>query len=67
VVDRALVEALQVRRPDDPDTRIDGLWRRTDDEHWLERARAFAQHPAAQVEERQRAAGTAGIRCSPAT
>jgi Lanthionine synthetase C-like protein len=28
------------------------LWRRTDDERWLERARAFAQHAAAQVEER---------------
>jgi lantibiotic modifying enzyme len=28
------------------------LWRRTDDEHWLERARALAQHAAAQVEER---------------
>lgn len=28
------------------------LWRRTDDEQWLERARAFAQHAAAQVEER---------------
>jgi hypothetical protein len=29
-----------------------GLWRRTGDERWLERARAFAQHAAAQVEER---------------
>jgi lantibiotic modifying enzyme len=28
------------------------LWRRTGDEQWLERARAFAQHAAAQVEER---------------
>jgi hypothetical protein len=28
------------------------LWRRTGDERWLERARAFAQHAAAQVEER---------------
>jgi Lanthionine synthetase C-like protein len=28
------------------------LWRRTGDELWLERARAFAQHAAAQVEER---------------
>jgi hypothetical protein len=27
------------------------LWRRTGDEQWLERARAFAQHAAAQVEE----------------
>ena len=27
-------------------------WRRTGDEHWLERARAFAQHAAEQVEER---------------
>jgi hypothetical protein len=28
------------------------LWRRTGDEQWLERARAFAMHAAAQVEER---------------
>ena len=28
------------------------LWRRTEDEQWLERARAFAQHAAAQVEDR---------------
>jgi lantibiotic modifying enzyme len=28
------------------------LWRRTGDERWLERARAFAQHAAGQVEER---------------
>ena len=28
------------------------LWRRTGDEEWLERARAFAQHAAAQVEKR---------------
>ena len=28
------------------------LWRRTGDEQWLERARAFAQHAATQVEER---------------
>jgi Lanthionine synthetase C-like protein len=28
------------------------LWRRTNDELWLERARAFAQHAAAQVEDR---------------
>jgi DUF1680 family protein len=28
------------------------LWRRTGDEQWLERARAFAQHAGAQVEER---------------
>jgi hypothetical protein len=28
------------------------LWRRTGDEQWLERARAFAQHAAAQVEDR---------------
>jgi hypothetical protein len=28
------------------------LWRRTGDEQWLERARAFAQHAAKQVEER---------------
>jgi lantibiotic modifying enzyme len=28
------------------------LWRRTGDERWLERARAFAQHAATQVEER---------------
>ena len=28
------------------------LWRRTGDERWLERARAFAQHAAAQVEDR---------------
>jgi Lanthionine synthetase C-like protein len=28
------------------------LWRRTGDEQWLERARAFARHAAAQVEER---------------
>ena len=28
------------------------LWRRTGDEQWLERARAFAQHAAAQVEAR---------------
>ena len=28
------------------------LWRRTGDEQWLERARAFAQHAAVQVEER---------------
>ena len=28
------------------------LWRRTGDEQWLERARAFAQHAARQVEER---------------
>jgi hypothetical protein len=28
------------------------LWRRTGDELWLERAHAFAQHAAAQVEER---------------
>ncbi len=28
------------------------LWRRTGDEQWFERARAFAQHAAAQVEER---------------
>ena len=28
------------------------LWRRTGDEMWLERARAFAQHAAGQVEER---------------
>jgi hypothetical protein len=28
------------------------VWRRTGDEEWLERARAFAQHAAAQVEER---------------
>jgi lantibiotic modifying enzyme len=28
------------------------LWRRTGDQQWLERARAFAQHAAAQVEER---------------
>jgi hypothetical protein len=28
------------------------VWQRTGDEHWLERARAFAQHAAAQVEER---------------
>jgi hypothetical protein len=28
------------------------LWRRTGDERWLERARAFAQHAAAQVEAR---------------
>lgn len=28
------------------------LWRRTGDEQWLERARAFAKHAAAQVEER---------------
>ena len=28
------------------------LWRRTGDEQWLERARAFAQHAAAQFEER---------------
>jgi Lanthionine synthetase C-like protein len=28
------------------------LWRRTGDEVWLERARAFAQHAARQVEER---------------
>jgi hypothetical protein len=28
------------------------LWRRTGDERWLERARAFAQHAAVQVEER---------------
>lgn len=28
------------------------LWRRTNDEEWLERARAFAQHAAAQVDER---------------
>jgi hypothetical protein len=26
VVDRALVEALEERRPDDPDTRLDGVW-----------------------------------------
>jgi hypothetical protein len=26
MVDRALVEALEERRPDDPDTRIDGVW-----------------------------------------
>jgi hypothetical protein len=29
-----------------------GLWQRTNDELWLERARAFALHAAAQVEER---------------
>jgi hypothetical protein len=28
------------------------LWRRTGDEQWLERARAFAQHAAGQVDER---------------
>jgi hypothetical protein len=28
------------------------LWRRTDDERWLDRARAFAQHASLQVEER---------------
>jgi lanthionine synthetase-like protein len=28
------------------------LWRRTGDEQWLDRARAFAQHAATQVEER---------------
>ena len=28
------------------------LWRRTGDEQWLERARAFAMHAAAQVEDR---------------
>lgn len=28
------------------------LWRRTDDEQWLESGRAFAQHAATQVEER---------------
>jgi Lanthionine synthetase C-like protein len=28
------------------------LWRRTGDDEWLERARAFAQHAATQVEER---------------
>jgi Lanthionine synthetase C-like protein len=28
------------------------LWRRTEDDQWLERARAFAQHAAGQVEER---------------
>jgi hypothetical protein len=28
------------------------LWKRTGDEQWLERARAFAQHAAEQVEER---------------
>ena len=28
------------------------LWKRTGDEEWLERARAFAMHAAAQVEER---------------
>jgi Lanthionine synthetase C-like protein len=28
------------------------LWRRTGDERWLERARAFAMHAAAQVENR---------------
>jgi hypothetical protein len=28
------------------------LWRRTSDERWLERARAFAQHAAAQTEDR---------------
>src|SRR5215217_6368512 len=28
------------------------LWSRTGDERWLERARAFAQHAAAQVEDR---------------
>ena len=28
------------------------LWRRTGEDEWLERARAFAQHAAAQVEER---------------
>jgi lantibiotic modifying enzyme len=28
------------------------LWRRTNDEQWLERARAVAAHAAAQVEER---------------
>ena len=28
------------------------LWRRTGDEQWLERARAFAQHAAAQADER---------------
>lgn len=28
------------------------LWRRTNDEQWLERARAFAQHAAVQVEDR---------------
>jgi hypothetical protein len=28
------------------------LWRRTGDERWLQRARAFARHAAAQVEER---------------
>jgi hypothetical protein len=28
------------------------LWRRTGDDEWLERARAFAQHAAGQVEER---------------
>jgi hypothetical protein len=33
------------------------LWRRTGDEQWLEHARAFAQHAAAQVEERARRLG----------
>jgi Lanthionine synthetase C-like protein len=33
------------------------LWRRTDDELWLERARRLAQHAAAQVEKRARRLG----------
>ena len=33
------------------------LWRRTGDEQWLERARAFVQHAAAQVEERAKRRG----------
>jgi lanthionine synthetase-like protein len=33
------------------------VWRRTGDEQWLERARAFAQHAAAQVEERAQRLG----------
>jgi len=33
------------------------LWRRTGDEQWLQRARAFAQHAAAQVEAREERVG----------
>ena len=43
------------------------LWRRTGDEQWLERARAFAQHAATQVEERAERLDTAATPCSRAT
>ena len=43
------------------------LWRRTGDDEWLERARAFAQHAARQVEERPSDWATAVTPCSRAT